>query len=787
MSLGRALQEERARVEAQEAARRPDKPRRAALTDSLLSALGASRPEPEDIAPAPPEREAPPANGRSWRDGVTPRFSAGPAAKADQTDRSWSEFAPQRPEPATVERDERPDREPFQAGSGLGPKEPAPQVLRTPPRATTRSGALITTTTLAGALIGVAMAFSVPTTFKAVSDVRIGREGSVALSSEAIDSNLRILTSAPVLANVVKEENLTNDPEFNGTGGSNLGGFISFARSLLSRSDGPDEASLEGKAAALLAESISVDRTSEPFVKVGVSTESADKSTLIVNTLVDEYVKQARLLRLQAAGEATDDLISRREELRKSMVAAEGQVETFRAQNDLFDPQGRSIADDELVALSDQLSDARARTRGLDARAKSARQMTAGSVASGGLPEGASAELAELRARYVSASQAFDNASTKLGPKHPQLQALQEELNAARDRIGSELRRFVSSAQVDLKQAVETEQDLAARLAQLKVQRGGVGQDMVKLRDLERDADAKRAAYEAFLATTRDASSGQEAANASNISVIARANPPLEPSGPSRAMIIAAGTLLGLLAGLLLAGLRGALTRLRRADTRATVDPEAAPAEKTVAAQPPIPSPKNPVPEEADMYANYADNPQNVPDQNAGYPPRQPQFQPHPQQGPVPQQFAASHAPMRQAPPMPPQGYGYQQPTHPAYAQPEAPAYWQQPTHPPQPSWSSYAPPQQQWNPPYPLGEQHYPTAQPYPAAQAYPTAPYPPQPPAQPYFPQRPQFAQPQSMGAPVDVSNSIRTSIDEIRATVRECRDAIRQLADKHSRRFF
>ena len=118
------------------------------------------------------------------------------------------------------------------------------------------------------------------------------------------------------------------------------------------------------------------------------------------------------------------------------------------------------------------------------------------------------------------------------------------------------------SVQTELKRAVQQEQDLAARLAQLKVRSGDVNVDLVTLRELEREAAAKRTIYEAYLLRAKETGE-QRDINTANMSVISPAFPPIITSGPSRAMISLAGMILGFFAGVGIGMARGVLSSLR--------------------------------------------------------------------------------------------------------------------------------------------------------------------------------------------------------------------------------
>ncbi|TIX63149.1 MAG: succinoglycan biosynthesis protein exop, partial [Mesorhizobium sp.] len=317
-----------------------------------------------------------------------------------------------------------------------------------------------------------------------------------------------------------------------------------------------------------LAESLSVERGGKTFViSIGATTQNGEKSALIANTMTDVFLQTFGQIQSDTAGRATDELTARLDELRKGVEAAERKVEDYRATHDLVDAQGHLISDDQMLKLNEQLSVARARTLELNARAASARSLSVNSVLTGTLPEEINSNtMGELRAQYAALKQEADRAAVRLGPRHPELQALSAQLAGARDRIAGELQRIASSLQVDLKRSVQLEQDLASRLAQAKVQSGDVNSALVSLRELEREAAAKRSVYEAFLLRAKETGE-QKDINTANINVISKAFAPLEAKGPSRAVMALAGLLLGFASGVGLGAMRGAYESLHETAT----------------------------------------------------------------------------------------------------------------------------------------------------------------------------------------------------------------------------
>ena len=437
-----------------------------------------------------------------------------------------------------------------------------------------RSKGLIIGCAILGTVLGVAVALSTPRAYYAATDILIdprewtvldrdaGRGGLQADAALAmIENQIRVMTSRPVLRETVDRLNLTADQEFNGQGSAGISpmALLDALRSLLSSAGVAGEDSREAIAIVNLGRALSVSRGGRTFVvSVGVLSNDPEKSALIANTLTDVYLDASARIQAGSTGRAADELTARLDELRLGVEQAERAVETFKAENQIIDAQGRLITDDEITRLNDQLSQARARTVELRARAQSARDLDVQAVVNGSLPEQiASGSISELRAQYTNLQLSGDRLAVRLGPRHPEQLAIQAQLRGAEQQIRTELSRIVASLQVDLSRAQQQEQELSTELNRLKLRQGDLGNELVTLRELEREAAAKRAVYEAFLLRARETGEQREL-NTANVAIISEAVPPLLPSGVSRAVISAGGLVFGLLLGIGFAGARGA-------------------------------------------------------------------------------------------------------------------------------------------------------------------------------------------------------------------------------------
>tara|TARA_R110002020_G_scaffold47500_4_gene135065 strand:+ start:209 stop:3679 length:3471 start_codon:yes stop_codon:yes gene_type:complete len=429
---------------------------------------------------------------------------------------------------------------------------------------------------VAGAVVGVLLALSTPHRYYAESrlfidprEVRVTEDDirDQQLSTEAMlaitDSQLQILSSTSVLEKVVTDLGLERDPEFNGSlpsGG--LSGGLTLIKEIFTGEGGPSEA--EQKALEKLRRSLTVSRDSKTFVIiVGVTSRDAEKSALIANQVVETYLDSEGRAQSSLLERTSESIDTRINALRSDLDAAERAVEKFKAENGLVGVGGQYIDDKVILALSDQLANARAMKVGIRVKANNLANVNIDDVLSGAFPEELlSSNLTELRKQYTETKSRADSLATSLGPRHPQYIAASSSLETIRNEISAELRRIVASSQTELQRAVETEQELASQMAVAKSRAMDQSVEFVTLRELERKAAATRGIYEAFLTRSRETSERSNFTTR-NIRVISPAEAPLQPTGPSRKLIAIGGMFAGFFAGLGLALLVGAIDSIR--------------------------------------------------------------------------------------------------------------------------------------------------------------------------------------------------------------------------------
>jgi uncharacterized protein involved in exopolysaccharide biosynthesis len=448
-----------------------------------------------------------------------------------------------------------------------------------------RSKSLIVATTILGTLLGAGYAMTLPKLYastvevlvdprdlkivdKEISSSQLPVDASLAIA----ESQLRVIQSSSVLTKVIDRTGLAKDPEFNGDLSDR--GLLASVRDLFSTDSTPDATTRETLLLRNLYDHLEVERSTKNFIfNITVKSRDPEKAAVIANTVSDVFREEQGNIQSDTARQATESLTARLNDLRTGVEEAENAVQKYKADNDLVDVQGRLISDDEISRTNDELTTARNQTIRLNAQAASIRGASVEGVLGGGntLPEEfRSGVIVALRSQYGALKQQADGLATKLGPRHPQLIQAQSQVDGIRNEIRNELNRIASSVQVELKRSVQQEQDLAARLAQLKARTASTNEDMVKLRELEREVTAKREVYEAFLLRAKE--TGElEGMNTTNIRVISPARPALESTGGSRKLVAIAGLLGGLLTGLGIAVLHGMIESFRAGNRPAAV------------------------------------------------------------------------------------------------------------------------------------------------------------------------------------------------------------------------
>lgn len=351
--------------------------------------------------------------------------------------------------------------------------------------------------------------------------------------SMVVESQARVITSNNVLLQVIDETHLEKDPEFGGGDGKSLFGTLLGLFGIEMKPTAEQQRLVKMAALEALLRHINVKKTDKTFiVDIDVWSTDAAKAAMLSNAIAKAYLAESSQSQATRVRRATNDLSGRLKELQERLRNAENTLAVYKAQNNFVGTQDTLISDQQLSASNQRLAAARALT--LDAQAKydqiAASRKTSSDA--GAIPEALqSPTIANLRSQYAEAKKRQAELHSELGPRHPALRQMEQQVEDLRRSIGEETNRFLQAAKNDLTRAQDYEASLNKALEAQKRQSVQMSQAAVRLRELERDVEASRDVYQSFLKRSRETEE-QETLNTSSARIIGDATVPQRRSFP---------------------------------------------------------------------------------------------------------------------------------------------------------------------------------------------------------------------------------------------------------------
>ena len=278
---------------------------------------------------------------------------------------------------------------------------------------------------------------------------------------------------------------------------------------------------------------------------ISVLTQDPKKSARIADTLADLYILNQLEAKFEATQQATSWLTDRVAELKTELEQAESAVKAFTTDTDL-------VSTETLDGLNRQLKDFRDRAGDLAQR-----------------EEALAARVDELIAAKASddprrmAELANDAALKQLAGR------LANGGEAFKQSFDQRYEQVVERARFELSRNQEQQAAVLASVTDIEQQVGDQSTDLLKLEQLQREAEASRVIYEYFLGRLKETSVQQGIQQADSL-ILSNAVVPKFPSSPRKMMIIMTMAMMGLIVGTVMV----AMGQLRKRDFRSTDDLE---------------------------------------------------------------------------------------------------------------------------------------------------------------------------------------------------------------------
>jgi uncharacterized protein involved in exopolysaccharide biosynthesis len=365
-----------------------------------------------------------------------------------------------------------------------------------------------------------------------------GSHGAADASAIEVDDQISVMTSRGIFDKVIAREKLETDLLFGAASRGMLPALL-LGIGIVPAAD-PHAMALRG-----LERAVSVTRNPGSFVvNVNVVTPDRETSARVANAVMDVYVEEGGGARAEAAPRTRAPIETSLETLQTRLRDAEQNYQTYRRDNGIADTNGQPMIEKQVSELSSQIAAAEVRVSGLRStltqlqRARDDQDINA-------IPEALRNRTVEaLKNRYSVARRIEANLSETLGPRHPDLRFAKLQVAEARWMLDQAVGNMVQSTAAELERARATVTRLKSRLEASKKDLIKSNETSARLRELERDVEANRAAYQTLL-RSRDLGEPQRLDGLSP-RILRRATAPLERDGSSPIRVLLISILLGL-------------------------------------------------------------------------------------------------------------------------------------------------------------------------------------------------------------------------------------------------
>ena len=258
-----------------------------------------------------------------------------------------------------------------------------------------------------------------------------------------MQTQVKLITSQPVIATVLEKANLISDPQF-------------------SESSDPIRE---------LTAQISVEPLRNTYL-IDISTErqSARQSQRIVNELMDAFMAQDQKRRMGISEKGLQELEAKAESLRGKLDAASQKLRDFMVDNKMVSlEKTQNVIIDRLRDISRHLTAAEPVRMAMEARVEAANQAMEKGQTVDSLPDVMKSPVVkDLKLEMAKLEREYSQLLQRLGENHPQLQAISTQIESLQTKLGLEASSILAALNNEYEQARKEEELLRQALANFK-------------------------------------------------------------------------------------------------------------------------------------------------------------------------------------------------------------------------------------------------------------------------------------------------------------------------------
>ena len=383
-----------------------------------------------------------------------------------------------------------------------------------------------------------------------------------------VDTEVEVMRSGQLAGRVVKALRLDEDPEFNGSLRKPTGmqavvaGIKGMFGAAAPRPTRPSAQQLERQYESVVNAvqgRQSVQRVGLTYViRLGFTSQDPAKAAAIADKFAELYLLDQLEAKFEATEQATRWLNQQLDKLRQQVIRDEGAVQQFKIANNLLSASGTTLTEQEISTYNQTLTQARAQLAEDEARLSAARIQLARANSGTDVGEALNSGLiGTLRSQRALASAQVADLQGRYGERHPEMLKAKRQLSDIDAQIEEEIRSIIANLETKVQVSRQRAQSVGGSLGGAKGLLEANNRALVRLNELQRNAEASKTLYESYLNRYKETSS-QGGVGQSDARIVSKAKVPGAPSSPD----VSRNLMLGLLLALGAAGAAAVLAEM---------------------------------------------------------------------------------------------------------------------------------------------------------------------------------------------------------------------------------
>ncbi|MCX7807979.1 MAG: GumC family protein, partial [Deltaproteobacteria bacterium] len=262
-------------------------------------------------------------------------------------------------------------------------------------------------------------------------------------------------------------------------------------------------ASIE-EAAEHLRSNLKVEQIRETrVVLIKFRDRNPERAQRVANAIADAYIEKTVNDRMSSTISAIEWLGGQVDQLQQELKEADEALHRFKLEHDVLSlsmEDRQNLIANEIELLSRSLTETRIRKIELSAKLNELRKALQTNPLGAGLPESQKSQLLEeLRVRLRTKLAEYSALGTRYGPAHPQMVAIQTEIEQIRRDLEEEVKSLLRACEAELERVQNTEQGLALALERAHQKGIELNRWGLEYARLVRERESKAAIYDLVL------------------------------------------------------------------------------------------------------------------------------------------------------------------------------------------------------------------------------------------------------------------------------------------------